>query len=117
MLLFDIYNVKYTGLNSNRINIFDNNEKIKNPPNINDEFPNERQTSNIKNEIDKQRKEQKAKELEILLEELKEKQRKEQKEKELEKLLEELKEKQRKEQQAKKKKESNIKDETNLLFD
>ena len=132
-----IYNVKYTGLNSNRINIFDNNEKIKNPPNINDEFLNERQTSNIKNEIDKQRKEQKAKELEklleelkekqrkeqkakeleMLLEELKEKQRKEQKEKELEKLLEELKEKQRKEQQAKKKKESNIKDETNLLFD
>jgi len=132
-----IYNVKYTNLNSNRIDILDNNKKIKNPSNRNDEYLNERQTSNFKNEIEKQRKEQKAKELEELLEELKEKQRKEQKakeleklleelkekqrkeqkEKELEKLLEELKEKKRKEQKAKKLRESNIKDETNLLFD
>ena len=132
-----IYNVKYTNLNSNRINIFDNNKKIKNPSNRNDEYLNERQTSNFKNEIEKQRKEQKekeleklleelkekqrkeqkAKELQELLEELKEKQRKEQKEKELEKLLEELKEKQRKEQKEKKLRESNIKEKTNLLFD
>ena len=131
-----IYNVKYNDLNSNRINIFDNN-KIQSPSNRNDEYLFEIETNNQKIEKEmqlkeqktkeleklleelkeKQRKEQKAKELEILLEELKEKQRKEQKEKELEKLLEELKEKQLKEQKAKKLKESNIKEKTNLLFD
>ena len=131
-----IYNVKYNDLNSNRINIFDNN-KIQSPSNRNDEYLFEIETNNQKIEKEmqlkeqktkeleklleelkeKQRKEQKEKELEELLEELKEKKRKEQKEKELEKLLEELKEKQLKEQKAKKLKESNIKEKTNLLFD
>ena len=122
-----IYNVKYTDVNSNRINIFDNNEKIKNPSNTNDEYLFELETNNLKNEIEKQRKEQKLKELEELrekqrkerkeLEELREKQRKEQKVKELEEMLKELKEKQRKEQKIKETRETNIKDETNLLFD
>ena len=118
-----IYNVKYT--NPERINIFmDNNKKIKNPSNRNDEYLYERETDNLKNQIEKQLQEQKLKELEELKEkqlkeqkELKEKQLKEQKVKELEKLLEELKEKQYKEQKAKELRESNIKDKTNLLFD
>ena len=122
-----IYNVKYTDINSNRINILDNNEKIKNPSNRNDEYLFEIETNNLKNEIEKQRKEQKVKELEELrekqrkelkeLEELKEKQRKEQKVKELEELLKELKEKQSKEQKQKETRKTTIKDETNLLFD
>ena len=122
-----IYNVKYTDVNSNRINIFDNNEKIKNSSNRDDEYRFEIETNNLKNEIEKQRKEQKLKELEELrekqrkelkeLEELREKQRKEEKVKELETLLKELKEKQRKEQKLKETKKTNIKDETNLLFD
>ena len=121
-----IYNVKYNDLNSNRINIFDNN-KIQSPSNRNDEYLFEIETNNLKNEIEKQRKEQKLKELEELrekqrkeleeLEELREKRRKEQKVKELEALLEELKEKQRKEQKLKETKKTNIKDKTNLLFD
>ena len=53
-----------------------NNEKIKKPSKINDEYLFEIETNNLKNEIEKQRKEQKLKELE----ELREKQRKELKE-------------------------------------
>ena len=120
-----IYNVKYNDLNQNRINIFvDKNEKIKNPSNRNDEYFYERETDNLKNQIEMELKEQKLKDLEELkekqlkeLKELKEKQLKEQKVKELEEMLEELKEKQFKEQKAKELRETNIKDKTNLLFD
>ena len=116
-----IYNVRYNNVNPDRINVFvDNNEKIKNPSNRNDEYLYERETDKLKNQIEKQLKEQKLKELEELKEkqlkeqkELKEKQLKEQKVKELEEMLEELK----KERKAKEFRESNIKDETNLLFD
>tara|TARA_A100001388_G_scaffold214847_1_gene165325 strand:+ start:711 stop:1376 length:666 start_codon:yes stop_codon:yes gene_type:complete len=119
-----IYNVKYTDLNSNRINIFDNNEKIQNPLNRNDEYFDEREADNLKNQIEMQLKEQELKEFEEFKEkqlkeqkELKEKQLKEQKVKELEEMLEELKKKQLKEQKEKESRESNIKDKTNLLFD
>ena len=113
-----IYNIKYTDINSNRINIFDNNEKIKNSSNRNDEYLYERETDKLKNQIEKQLKEQKVKELEELnqrlkkQQELKEKQLKEQKVRELEEMLEKLK----KEQKAKKSRESNLKKESNLLF-
>jgi len=108
-----IYNVKYTNVNPNRINIFDNNEKIKKSSNRNDEYLYEIETNNLKNKIENQLKDQRLKELE----ELKEKQLKEQKVKELEKMLEELKKKQLQEQKAKESRKLNIKEETNLLFD
>ena len=119
-----IYNVKYTNVNSNRINIFDNNRKIENPSNRNYENLDERETNNLKNQIEKQLKEQKLKEFEEFKKkqlqeqkELKEKQLKEQKVKELEEMLEELKKQQLQDQKTKKSRESNIKDKTNLLFD
>ena len=118
-----IYNVKYTDLNSNRINIFDNRE-IENPSNRNYEYSDERETNNLKNQIEKQLEEQRLKEFEEFKKkqrqeqkELKEKQRQEQKVKELEEMLQELKKKQRQEQKTKESRESNIKDKTNLLFD
>ena len=139
-----IYNVKYTDTNSNRINILDNNEKLKNSSNRKDEYLYERETDKLKNQIEKQLKEQKLKEIEKLnrqlkeQQELKEKQLKEQKVKELEELnqqlkkqqelkekqlkdqkvkeLEEMLEKLKKEQKAKESRESNIKKESNLLF-
>jgi len=120
-----IYNVKYNDINSNRINIFgDNNEKIQNPSNRNDEYFEERETNKLKNQIEKQLEEQKLREFEEFKarqlkeqKELKEKQLKEQKVKELEEMLEELKKKQRKDQKTKESRESNIKKESNLLFD
>ena len=108
-----IYNVKYTNVNSNRINIFDNNRKIENPSNRNYENLDERETNNLKNQIEKQLKEQKLKEIKQLnqqlkeQQQLKEKQLKEQRIKELEELnqrlkkQQELKEKQLKEQKVK----------------
>ena len=140
-----IYNVKYSDVNSNRINIFgDNNEKIQNPSNRNDQYLDERETNNLKNQIQKQLEEQKLKEIRQLnqqlreQQELKEKQLKEQRVKELEELnqqlkkqqelrekrlkeqkvkeLEEMLEKLKQEQKAKDSKESNIKKESNLLF-
>ena len=140
-----IYNVKYTDINSNRINIFDNNEKINNSSNRNDEYLYERETDKLKNQIEKQLKEQKLKEIKQLnqqlkeQQQLKEKQLKEQRIKELEELnqrlkkqqelkekqlkeqkvkeLEEMLEKLKKEQKQEKTGESNIKDKTDLLFD
>ncbi len=103
-----IYNVKYNNVNPNRINIFDNNGKIENPSNRNYEYFDDRETNNLKNQIENQLKEKK---------ELKEKQRQDQKVKELEEMLEELKKKQRQDQKTNKSRESNIKDKTNLLFD
>ena len=119
-----IYNVKYNDVNPNRINIFvDNNEKIQNPLNRNDDYLYERETDDLKNQIEKQLKDQKLRELEELKvkqikeqKELKEKQLKDQKVRELEKMLEELKKNQLKEQKTKESRESNIKDKTDLLF-
>ena len=140
-----IYNVKYSDVNSNRINIFgDNYEKIQNPSNRNDQYFDERETNNLKNQIQKQLEEQKLKEIRELnqqlreQQELKEKQLKEQRVKELEELnqqlkkqqelrekqlkeqkvkeLEEMLEKLKKEQKAKESKGSNLKKESNLLF-
>ncbi len=139
-----IYNVKYTDTNSNRINILDNNEKLKNSSNRNDEYLYERETDKLKNQIEKQLKEQKLKEIKQLnqqlkeQQQLKEKQLKEQRIKELEELnqrlkkqqelkekqlkeqkvkeLEEMLEKLKKEQKQEKTGESNIKDKTDLLF-
>ena len=140
-----IYNVKYTDVNSNRIDIFvDKNEKIKNPPKRNDEYLYERETDKLKNQIEKQLKEQKLKEIKQLnqqlkeQQQLKEKQLKEQRIKELEELnqrlkkqqelkekqlkeqkvkeLEEMLEKLKKEQKAKESRKSNLKKESNLLF-
>ena len=129
-----IYNVKFTNVNSNTINILgDKNEK--NNSNRNEEYLYERETDNLKNQIEKQLKDQKLRELQELrekqlkeqkeLQELREKQLKEQRElqekqlkerkvKELEELLEELK---KNEYRKQKSKESNIKDKTDLLFD
>lgn len=139
-----IYNVKYSNINSNRINIFDNNEKLKNPSNRKDEYLYERETDKLKNQIEKQLKEQKLKEIKELnqqlkeQQQLKEKQLKEQRVKELEELnqrlkkqqelkekqlkdqkvkeLEEMLEKLKKEQKAKESRKSNLKKESNLLF-
>ena len=139
-----IYNVKYTDTNSNRINILDNNEKLKNSSNRKDEYLYERETDKLKNQIEKQLKEQKLKEIKQLnqqlkeQQQLKEKQLKEQRIKELEELnqrlkkqqelkekqlkeqkvkeLEEMLEKLKKEQKAKESKGSNLKKESNLLF-
>ena len=139
-----IYNVKYTDINSNRINILDNNEKLKNSSNRKDEYLYERETDKLKNQIEKQLKEQKLKEIKQLnqqlkeQQELKDKQLKEQKVRELEELnqrlkkqqelkekqlkeqkvkeLEEMLEKLKKEQKEKKSRESNLKKESNLLF-
>ena len=41
-----IYNVKYTDTNSNRINILDNNEKLKNSSNRKDEYLYEKKQTN-----------------------------------------------------------------------
>ena len=140
-----IYNVNYSDLNSNRINIFvDDNKKIKNPPKRNDEDLYETDSYKLRNQIEKQLEEQKLKEIRQLnqqlreQQELKEKQLKEQRVKELEELnkqlkkqqelrekqlkeqkvreLEEMLEKLKKEQKAKGSKESNLKKESNLLF-
>mgnify|MGYP006222171117 CR=1 FL=1 len=139
-----IYNVKYTDTNSNRINILDNNEKLKNSSNRKDEYLYERETDKLKNQIEKQLKEQKLKEIKQLnqqlkeQQQLKEKQLKEQRIKELEELnqrlkkqqelkekqlkeqkvkeLEEMLEKLKKEQKTKKSRESNLKKESNLLL-
>ena len=140
-----IYNVNYSDLNSNRINVFvDKNEKIKNPPKRNDEYLYERDSYKLRNQIEKQLEEQKLKEIRQLnqqlkeQQELKEKQLKEQRVKELEELnqrlkkqqelrekqlkeqkvkeLEEMLEQLKKEQKAKESKGSNLKKESNLLF-
>ena len=66
-----IYNVKYTDINSNRINILDNNEKLKNSSNRKDEYLYERETDKLKNQIEKQLKEQKLKEIKQLNQQLK----------------------------------------------
>ena len=120
-----IYNVKYTDVNSNRINILgENNEKIQNPSNRNDEYLDARETNKLKNQIEMQLEEQKLREFEEFKErqlkeqkELREKQLQEQKVKELEEMLEELKKKQSKKQKTKESRESNLKKESNLLFD
>ena len=120
-----IYNVKYTDVNANRINILgENNEKIQNPSNRNDEYFDERETNKLKNQIEMQLEEQKRREFEEFKarqlkeqKELQEKQLKEQKVKELEEMLEELKKKQSKKQKTKESRESNLKKESNLLFD